>query len=178
MEGMKKGLIVAGVVILLLVGGGGVFWARSKRIGRETDIILPSPTQQEDKATNNTTSLKDLILSARPLTCTFNSAADSGSVSGTVYISEGKIRGDFVATGNGKEFSSHMIADGKFSYVWMDGETSGLKMAFDPKAQPTGQPNNSPISVDEQADYKCVATKLEAGKFEVPGTVEFVTINP
>lgn len=120
-------------------------------------------------------SLKDLLALGTSQKCTYS---DNGS-QGTFYVSGGKSRGDFTSTVAGKSTGGHMIADGKTSYVWMDGEKQGFKMSLDASAQ---QQANAPASqsqgvdVNKQMDYSCQAWSADNSMFTMPSGIEFVDL--
>ncbi len=115
----------------------------------------PAPAQ-----TSGPTSLKDLIAANIPQKCTFPE--------GTVYISGGKFRGDFVP-------NSHMISDSKTSYIWTDDQKQGFKMTVDADAKTEAQTEAAKEAVDVNAklDYKCGAWLPDASMFNTPAGIEF-----
>lgn len=172
---MNKNLMILGVVILLLLAGGGIFLATSKKSATEADLTaIATVSPSKAPIANTGKSLKDLLTSNQSQSCTFSNV-DLANVNGTVYISGGKIRGDFLSVIPNKTVITHMIADGKNSYVWMDNETKGFKMAYDPQTQPTGQPtyNSNPLDANKRMDYNCSGWDGDASKFLIPTSVQF-----
>jgi hypothetical protein len=107
----------------------------------------------------------------------------SNNSSGAVYISSGKMRGDFQSQDNGKTESSHMLNDGSFVYIWTDGQQNGDKMSLtavkQEEAQVTESPNdNSPqpsqaVNMQQKTNYSCGPWVADASVFTVPTNVTF-----
>lgn len=126
---------------------------------------------QEAETTDN---LKDLISKGVAQSCTF----DSGSSNGSVYISGGKVRGDFDVVAGGQTVKSHMLVMDSTSYIWTDGQKTGFKMTFDPNADTTNKKDTSAYTkqgFDPNADnnYKCSTWVTDNTKFTLPSDVTF-----
>lgn len=162
----KKAIIIAVVLILLLIGG---YFLMKKR---PAPSPVAQPTSQE-KATSPS-SLKDLISKGIAQSCTFSNEGSTG----TVYVSGGKVRGDFDTTVDGKVTKSHMIVDGNTSYIWSDGQTTGVKMTFDASATPSATGTTSTAgSFDASANmnYKCGVWLADSSMFVLPVGVQFMS---
>jgi hypothetical protein len=166
----KKVLAIIVVVLLLLLGGW--YLMNSNKAG------TPGSTATESQG--GMKSLKDLLSSGVAQKCTYSSTdEESGTSEGTSYVSGGKVRADFSTTVSGKTTISHMITDGKTSYIWTDGEKSGFKMTV-PDATPTSaktDTSNTPVSseadLNQKVDYKCSAWVVDNSYFTPPTTVTF-----
>jgi hypothetical protein len=67
-----------------------------------------------------------------------------------------------------------MISDGKDSYMWMDGQTSGYKMKFDDSAKPAANTTqNSGVDPNKNMDYKCSNWSADGSLFTLPSNVQF-----
>jgi len=166
----KKVLIVIGVVLLLALGGW--FYMNSKKANVAPATETATGTQQPSAAT----SLKDLITKGIAQTCTFTNDGTSGSV----YVSGGAVRGDFDTVANGATTKSHMIVKDNSSYIWTDGQTTGIKMTYDPNATPAASASATSGSFDAGANmnYKCSAWLADSGKFTLPTGVTFTSFTP
>ncbi|MCX6704265.1 MAG: hypothetical protein NTZ07_02355 [Candidatus Woesebacteria bacterium] len=160
----KKIILIAGVLILLLIGG---FFMMKK--GPKT-VVAPEATQEQAASPS---SLKDLISKGIAQSCTFSNEGSTG----TVYVSGGKVRGDFDTTVDGKVTKSHMIVDANTSYIWSDGQASGIKMTFDASATPSAEGATSPGGFDASANmnYKCGVWVTDSSMFTLPTGVKFMT---
>ena len=169
---MNKNLTITIVAVLLLAGGVGGYFA----FGRSSS----SPSSNSSEAANTTPaqdsmqkkSLKDLMGLGTNQQCTFKDATGNG---GTVYVSGTKVRGDFASTTNGTSISSHMVSDGKTTYMWMDGQTQGFKTSLDAVAQPDLTAKQQPaVDVNQQLDYNCGAWTVNASVFALPTGIDFI----
>jgi hypothetical protein len=108
----KKIILIVVVLILLLVGGYFIMKGKSK------DPSTAGTFQEE----SSPSSLKALISKGIAQSCTYSNEAGNGKI----YISSGKVRGDFETTIEGNVTKSHMIVDGSTSYIWSDGSLEGI----------------------------------------------------
>jgi len=164
---MNKKMVIVAIVLLLLLLGGWYLMKSKKAVSSVTSVTSGTPNEQK--------SLKDLLSSGIAQKCTYSG--------GTTYISSGKVRGDFSTTISDKTTASHMISDGKTSYIWTDGEKNGFKMTLGESPTPgtTSQtPGNSAASgtdLNQKADYKCSNWTVDESYFTPPGTVTFTDLS-
>lgn len=174
---MKK--IVLGVVVLLVLLVGSVLLNRAKHTGEVADSTAAiTPVTPSTTPTTENVSLKSLLAMNKAQKCTF----DNESVSGTTYISNGKVRGDYTAKTGGSTPATHMIVDGTTSYMWMDNATTGYKMNFSAmEGNPTkGDVNNTgQVNVDpnKTMNYNCSAWSADASVFALPSSVQFTDMS-
>lgn len=122
-------------------------------------------------------SLKALIAQGVSQSCTYNSDKSQG----TIYMSGGKVRADINTTVGSVSEKAHMLMMNNTSYVWMDGKSTGFKMAYDPNATPV--PGASPsttqggIDPNQSMNYNCGAWVTDASVFTVPAGVNFTTFS-
>lgn len=166
---MNKKVLV--IVILLILGAAGYF-GYTKFMGKS----LPGTSSES----GGMKSLKDLLSAGVAQKCTFATTSESGSSEGTTYVSGGKVRGDFTTTTSGKTTISHMISDGKTSYVWTEGEKNGFKMTIpESTTEPsTGNADSSTSTsseadLNQKADYKCSGWVADTSYFTPPANVTF-----
>ena len=165
---MNKKVATAVIVVLVLLLGGFLYMRKG------SSSLAPQAQTANQTSENPATTLRSLISKGVAQSCTFS----ANNTQGTMYISGGKVRGDFSSSVNGTVTNSHMIIDTSTSYLWMDGNARGIKMSFDPNAQPSATPGASG-SFDAAAtmNYKCSAWITDAGKFTLPAGVTFTTFN-
>lgn len=167
---MNKKVIVT-VVLLLVLGIGGVF-AATKFKGSSTTTTPTESTQTP--ATAN--SLKSLLALGTSQTCTFDNQGNTG----TMFISSGKVRGDFDSTVNGKTTKTHMIIDGKTSYIWMGSEKTGFKMSFDATTQPgasSSTQGSGTFDPNANMNFNCSAWVADETVFALPKGVTFTSFS-
>ncbi|OHA19913.1 MAG: hypothetical protein A2836_00115 [Candidatus Taylorbacteria bacterium RIFCSPHIGHO2_01_FULL_45_63] len=161
-------LVVLVVIILAIFG-----W----------NIMKGGNDSLENEATS-ATSLKDLVNSGKPQTCTFTEKSGTSENSGVVYVDDGKIRSDFNVTTTdvpgGQSFESHMISDGKDSYVWTSLTTQGFKSPIAGVETSSGSGASSrsqAVDYNQALDYKCQNWTPDQSKFELPAGITFVDLN-
>jgi hypothetical protein len=169
---MNKNVGIALAVLLVLVVGAIVIFSSKKPKSPTLQTNQPVPTVVSTTTTKNS-SLRELFAAGLAQKCTYTTSGTQSST-GTIYIGSGKMRGDFTVNAPEKQTVSHMIVDGTTSYIWMEGESKGFKMTFDPKAQPTGTPANSQsVNPDQKVDYSCSVWSPDSTLFAVPTSVQF-----
>lgn len=166
---MKKFLPVALVVLVLAIAGYFYF-------GKSKGGTMMGDTPAGMK------SLKELITSGVSQKCTFSVTGESGVSEGTNYVSGGNVRGDFTNTYQGKETVSHMISDGKTSYVWTEGEKTGYKMSVSEETKEsqdgtTDDTMGNEANLDQKMDYNCSSWVPDNSLFSPPSDVTFTDLS-
>jgi hypothetical protein len=168
----KNAIYVAVAVVIIGLLGIGIFLMMKKPAPVTPAPAVMTKTQPEPENTIKT--LKELLAAGTPQQCSYSDMTESSSISGTSYISAGKIRGDFTTTAGGKTTAGHMIVIDKTSYIWMDGQTTGFKMAFDPTdVQATASSQKQAVDPNKAMDYKCSSWSVDSAVFVAPTTVKF-----
>jgi len=178
---MKRNqLIVVIIIVFILLVGGGLFLSKHSMSPSQAGQTANSATQQSGTQKK---SLFDFFSMAGSQKCTFSDQTSNSS--GTVYISSGKMRGDFQSADNGKTNSSHMINDGQYVYFWSDGQNNGYKMSLTTIKQQESQVTTSPqsnsseqtpsqgVNMKQQSNYSCGPWSEDASMFTVPTNVTF-----
>lgn len=157
----KKLLIIIGGVIIIIVVAYVLRYLISLN-GFTGDSVIDRHSKM---------SLSTLLASSVSQKCTFTNKTDTSESSGTVYVSGGKMRGDFKTVASGRTMQSHMIVDGQTSYMWSDEMPQGFKMDFaDMQKQDT---KNQTVDVNQQLDYSCGSWSADASAFVTPAGIEF-----
>ena len=165
---MSKKLLPVVVIVLLLLLGGWYFM--SKKASPGATLITPGSAQPA----TTMSSLKALIAKGVSQSCTYNSDKSQG----TIYMDGGKVRADIDATVGSVTEKVHMIMMNSTSYIWIDGKSTGFKMAFDPNATPVpGASPSSQSGIDPNTamNYNCSPWLADASKFALPTGVTFAT---
>lgn len=185
-------VIVVILLLLLLLVGGLYFMKKSPQIAMQNETgKSQNAAQDQVQKPSAMTTLKDLLTSGSSQKCTFEEKSDSFSVSGTTYISGGKVRSDY-SSGVGTVMSSgHMITDGKTSYIWTEGQTTGFKMAFD-EANSDGSTNTTKdktttptdtttskegVDPNKAMNYNCSGWSADNSMFTPPANIKFSDLN-
>jgi len=168
--------IFAGVVIV----GGAVFFMTSNSPGKIASEKIKEVQSGQEKtplgkeAQILSTSMKDLVALGESLKCTFTSDTESSKSSGTVYVADGKVRGDFSvslpALGN-QSFQAYMITDSMDSYVWSALSKDGYKTPIQKEKQQT--PNQDGIDYNQTLNYTCLFWAKDMSVFVPPAEIVF-----
>jgi hypothetical protein len=159
------GVIVA--LLLLLGVGGAYFLSQNKPTTQTTDT--PATTTTEKKSS----SLLDLLSLGKNQRCTFKTASEGSSTEGTVYIAEGKMRGDFKTTVDGKAQDMSMIRDGDTSYIWGSSLPTGIKMTISLDELSSNQQTGQVVNPSDKLDYSCIPWNTDASLFTPPSNIKF-----
>ncbi len=160
----KALVYVVGLVAVAILGAGA--WL----IFSKGTFPGSLPTQAPE--TQNTT-LKNLMAMSGSHQCTFLTATAQTSSSGTVYIANGQLRGDFSSFVAGQTTKSHMIVKDATSYVWTDASTEGFKLAFEAVATQSDATPQATVDPNAQVEYACSTWTPDEGLFVLPTTVTF-----
>src|SRR5579863_2306710 len=140
MKKNKTTVIVIAVIVLLILAAGAYKLMHHMQAASQSGESANTQSQSQPSAQKK--SLFDLFSMAGSQKCTFSDSTSNSS--GTVYVSSGKMRGDFQATNEGKTTQSHMINDGTYIYYWTDGQQNGYKMSLAMVKQQAAQITESP----------------------------------
>lgn len=169
----KQLMVAIAVIILLLLGVGGYFLFSKNQLPSQNQTSNTTSGQENGSAMN---SLVDLLAGGGNVTCNFDVPSDENgnSSKGTVYISNGNMRGDFQTTQDGKVTSMSMIRKGNDNYVWGDGMETGMKMTLSPEDL-KGKTNEASKYVDlnKKVDYRCNPWGVDSSKFNPPSNIRF-----
>lgn len=163
---MNKVYIYIFVTLLLLGGGVGAYFLLSNK----TQVPVNTDNQIQQTQTTTKKSLKDLLGLNSAQKCTFTGPDGS---SGTVYLANGKMRGDFTSVTDSETINSHMIVDGQTSYVWMDGQNMGFQMDIDPNDSSTDIRAQGQVDINAEVEYDCTDWMANASSFSLPADVKF-----
>lgn len=169
--------VIGVIIIVLILLGAGIFLATKKSPVKNSNSASV-PTQSTNPTVTLTQgSLKSLLMAGKSEVCTFSNSVSSVQVSGTVYVANGKIRGDFKSSGPGNAVTGHMIVDSQYSYVWTDQSTQGIKMALNSATQnPNPNAKSSSPDLNQSYQYTCQPFTATGSTFTIPTNITFQTI--
>ena len=176
-------------LVLLLVFGYAVY-AKTQNVPEvEQDTIIVDDNASSNDVNNGSSNMSgsifDLIKSGDNLVCTFNTTTETGEVDGTTYISNNKMRGDFVIRDGSLTMTSSTISDGEWLYSWSSAIQQGMKMKLDQFADEDITNPDSPVSnentdqtpldgLKQDYEYDCDSWSVDSSKFDVPSDITFV----
>lgn len=168
---MKRFGIIAAVIVILLIGGAVAYMKFGAQQSPQTNA--PVAQQKESEENSMVGTLKSLLSGGKNVTCSVSYTGEQEST-GTVYVSDKKMAGDFTVTVEDKKMNSHMINDGEFVYVWSDDQTQGIKMSVTEVnvTPPPGQENQA-VDLNKEANINCDTWAVDTGKFTPPVNVTF-----
>lgn len=171
---MKKLILPIVIVLLVLLAGGGAYFMMHKSSAPATSTTLPPTTVTTAAAAGTQGTLKTLLSTTKPQTCTFDN--NKGST-GTVYVATGKMAGDFTTTSQGNTVTAHMIVDSGYSYVWTGMTKMGFKIALVEAQKESTAASNQGVGLNETVSYSCKDWTVDASKFTLPADITFSTLN-
>jgi hypothetical protein len=171
---MNKALIGL-VVAVVVIGGGYYYWQNAKTNG--FDASKPYAISGEVGGTASSTaasntkemSLKDLLVSTKAQKCTLKVGTLGAGVDGVVYVSSGKIRGDFSSDSAVGKVGTHMIVRDGSTYSWVDGFKAGLKA---PVVAGTASKSGG-VDVNAKFNYDCGTWSVDNSVFTLPKEITF-----
>ena len=171
---MKKNLIIALIAIIVAVGIF-IFLQKQKPTSVPEAVQQQTAEQAAQPQGDGMRSLRDLLALGTSQKCTFASNVEGQQSEGTVYISGGKVRGDFASrvSANGALVMSHMIIEGNTMKMWQDGESMGMVMTIPQGGDVPQQTGEKSLSYDEKVDYQCAPWIIDGSVFVAPTTVMF-----
>lgn len=160
-----------GTIAVAFIVGAALLVSSNKNNDSEVASNTEATAQSAAETSIETGSIKSLIAAGENQQCTFKSNEQDAETDGTMYLSGGKMRGDFAIDANGTKTSSHMIYDGTTGYVWMDGQVMGFKMSLDANSQTTDKSQS--IDPNKNYEFNCGRWSVDNSKFEIPAGIQF-----
>jgi len=164
-------LAAVGIVILVIICGAYFFLHKG-----EKSSLTASQKEQSEKMVGQPKSLTDFLAMTGSQKCTFDTQTGS---TGTIYVGDGKMSGEFHSDMNGKHMNSHMIDDKDYMYIWTDDTNQGYKItisALKEMIKDAASGNNqtsTPIDLNQKADYSCDSWNVDSSVFNIPKTISF-----
>ncbi len=170
----KAGLWIAVLVILIGVG----FVAFNKK--GDTDDVAGSIDQEKNEAAQPEPSgkkmaFKDFLVNDRgSYQCTVHESMTDVENTGTVYIADGKVRGEFETVAEGKPVKTSLLVKDGYQYVWSSSMKTGIKINTDATTQSKAQ-SDGVYSWDSAriGDYDCKAWTTDPTTFDLPAGMTF-----
>ncbi|MEK7649583.1 MAG: hypothetical protein AAB367_01275 [Patescibacteria group bacterium] len=158
--------IIGGVIVV----GGAFFLMKNSR---NADPL----TNNQNTMMNKRTSLKALMMLDTPQRCTFTNKVQNSESFGTVYLMNGRMRGDFTSVAAGRTEQSHMIVESDAGFVWADSmQGKGMMMDMSQWGQQTNNQNTQQVDLDAEVDYSCDTWSPDESVFQRPSDIEFLDL--
>ncbi len=176
----KKIVIILAVIVILLVGIAGYTKLNKSSSSPVQDTSGSSQQTGTSDETMSKGSIQGLLGQGKNVSCTI-SYPDAKIQDSKVYISGGKMRGDFsVMTDENKTVDSHMINDGTYMYSWSSMGSQGTKIKLDSIAEASKKADttqNQNVDLNKEVDYKCSSWSVDSSMFVPPATIQFMDLS-
>ena len=153
------------IVVILIVAGYFIF---SSNKGVENVPMGPESQAPEKKM-----AFAEFVKQGGSYKCEIkNNINDAGS-SGTVYVSDGVVKGELNTLTAGKMVTTYFLVRDGFSYAWFSTDpTKGFKIKEDTSVSASSD------WASQIGDYNCEPWTADRAMFEVPASVTFQEIEP
>jgi len=173
---MKKGVVVVvGILVILAVIFG--LYSMSKKTPRLVNKIKVTtenkPTASKTETAQGT--FRSLLSSEKSQKCTYSYDRQAVSVSGTIYVVKGKMRGDFVSSSTQSKVSGHLVVSDNYLYVWTDMSNRGIKMLISQQSSPVSTNSSQMLDINQTFTYSCQGWTEDDSLFALPSTISFMT---
>lgn len=165
--------ILIGILVLIILTAGAFLMFKNSS---KTPVATQNSqtTAEEQKPASIQKSIKDLLTSGQAQKCTYKDKMAEVDVEGTVYVAGGKMRNDFTSKTGGQTVTGHMVISDNKNYTWMDGQSMGYMMAFDPNKTPEAVPSGTQsVDVNKFIDYNCSGWTSDNSVFTPPSNIRF-----
>lgn len=174
------------LVAFLLVGAGYYYFVQvpkneqaQKQEMMKKAVVADSLIEDEPKQPSTMMSLRELM-AGESQTCTYSTTLPNGEMTtGIVFISDGKVRGDFsISGGDTTPYDGSMIQDGVYLYTWSSALPQGMKIALTSEMKeqtenPSDFTGQTGVNLDQKIDYKCQPWITDSTKFTPPSNITF-----
>lgn len=179
--------VIGLVVIAIVVGFVSVQFLLGPSTIEDPKIETPDTTAANEEQPEATVftgngTLASLIARNEPIECAVVHTAADTEISGTVFMSEGRMRADMLQTTPGmtEPVLSSMIMTNEIMYSWseIEGQQYGVKMDLTESADVAPAVDQGPIDTNESVDYTCKKwATVDNSIFVPPSTVLFQDMN-
>ncbi len=166
---MSKTLISVLVIAVIVVGGFFIF--KNRQAANNT---TGEQAGTQDNA-GKKISFSDFIKQGGSYKCDVKQATSDFENSGTMYVSDGRVSGEFNVIAEGKTIQTHFASINVYSYEWMEGSKTGFKVKVSATTDSTGANVNGSYgwNANQIGDYNCTAWTIDESKFALPADVTF-----
>lgn len=156
-------LVVVGIVIFATVDTNDT--ARNEGAGNETG----------GQGSNESISLEELITREGSHQCTFAHSTEEYETAGEVFISNGKLRGNYDTTvyEGGVNIRSYIINNGTTIYSWNNASAEGVQFPADAQGEGVAPNNVQTFDYDQELEYNCAPWSADEEEFVPPGSITF-----
>ena len=162
-----------GAVGVVVIAAGAYFM-----MGDSSQSALSSDEMNERNAQVSESSvgtMADIMARGGAWKCAVSTTAAGVTSGGTVYVANGKVRGDFTSeVPQMGTMEVHMIADGKDAYTWTSMMKTGFKMSTTKPTETKDTPTaDKQDFYNAQYDYQCSPWSADVSVFTLPTDIAF-----
>lgn len=173
---MSKTLISLVILGAVLVGGYFII------SGKKADNMeaVKNETANEDQVADTSgkkMAFSEFIKTGGSYKCDVKQSMSDFENSGTVYINETNIRGDFSTVAEGRTINTTFISRDGYSYTWSSAlPDMGFKMKIKTDASASADSENYSWNAEQIGDYNCEAWVGDESKFAIPTNINFKVV--
>lgn len=176
---MKNTIITAVVIVAIAVSG--YFILRDKPTSTSSDDLAKvEDTVKMEDGTAPTSSKKmafsQFVNQGGTYKCTVTQYVGETSTQGTVYIDNGKMKGEFKTVADGVNIDSNFVLRDGFMFSWSSMSKMGIKMPIEEKTSVNGSTETSGFNTEQIGDYDCQTWAADSSTFTVPTTITFTQV--
>ncbi|HWA64728.1 MAG TPA: hypothetical protein VG866_02680 [Candidatus Paceibacterota bacterium] len=141
-----------------------------------TATVSPATSATGSPTASGTTSgtLQTLLgLKGGSFKCTVQHSTDVDISSGVVYISSGKLKGDFDVSAGGQSMKAYILVNGSDVYSWSSLSTTGVKTTV--SASASSNQSGQGVNFNQNLNYSCTNASVDASIFAMPSGVNFIS---
>lgn len=172
---MNKTLLKVLIVGAVVVGGYMYFEANKNKEGEMT-----SQTNENTniESTGKKMAFAEFMKQGGSYKCTVRQSVNNMDSNGTVFVSNGMVRGSFTTTVSGKETVSNILVRDGYTYVWSPDMPIAMKIAI-PKNEVDANINADTSgsygwNAEQIGDYNCENWNEDQSTFVVPTGIQFM----
>ncbi len=188
---MNKNIVIGGIIVVIIILIG--FWyvasmtpttpavgtsTTATTTATSTATTVPATTAPATVATKS--AFKSIFTQSGNHECTYQQVGASTQTTSVIYISDGKMRGEFRTTGTVTS-SNLMIYNGGYLYSWVEGTTVGKKTSINSLADlPAVIPQDLTSgaiygTASDSVGWDCQDWLTDNSIFVIPTYVKFTT---
>lgn len=162
------------VAIIVVVGGYGVVKNKSADVStQEGQMDNNAPVYSTE--TGKKMAFSQFVKEGGSYKCEVKQSITDFDNTGTVYLSDGNMRGEFSTVAEGKTMDTSFIFKDEYMYSWSSAlPNMGFKMKVDPTVDAGSDASGTySWNADQIGDYNCEVWTTDSSKFALPSGVTF-----
>ena len=175
-----SGKVIGWIVVAIVVIGGILYFINMSSSAPSSSSTSTSGTSQDQTTqpaagsqTGNGTI--GALMAMGNVKCDISTSGANAS-QGTVYVSSGKMRGDFTSNTSSGTTHASMVNDGTNIYTWTDLTTQGFKMSDAAAKSGSAGASHVAVSNSTTVTYTCVPWTVDTTVFTPPANISFMTV--